>query len=282
MIQDIKPDIFKNEFHTKKLTSDSFILYYKDNKILLNNHSEQPLFVKCGDIERDYPQIYDNCDYLFSISENDFFLINEDALNIECNGRYSFYNLNIFRSIKPKWMAFAIITGSHLYRFYKNNKYCGYCGNKMLKKNNERALTCTFCNSIEYPKISPAVIVGIVNDNKILMSKYAQGDYKKYALIAGFMEIGETLEQTVQREVLEEVGLKVKNIQYYGNQPWALSDSLLIGFFAELDGSPEITLDHNELESAEWVERHNIPNENSEISLTHEMIEAFRNNKIVF
>ena len=79
------------------------------------------------------------------------------------------------------------------------------------------------------------------------MSKYAGRDYKKYALIAGFAEIGETIEETVQREVMEEVGLKVKNLRYYKSQPWSFSNTLLFGFFAELDGSAEITLDEEEL-----------------------------------
>ena len=77
------------------------------------------------------------------------------------------------------------------------------------------------------------------------MSKYAGREYKKYALLAGFTEIGETLEETVSREVMEEVGLKVKNITYYKNQPWAFSDTLLMGFFCELDGSDQVKLDEN-------------------------------------
>ena len=79
------------------------------------------------------------------------------------------------------------------------------------------------------------------------MSKYAGRNYKKYALLAGFAEIGETLEETVKREVMEEVGLKVKNIRYYKSQPWSFSDTLLMGFYCDLDGSDEITLDRKNL-----------------------------------
>ena len=112
--------------------------------------------------------------------------------------------------------------------------------------------------------------------SKLLMSKYAGREYKKYALLAGFTEIGETLEETVSREVMEEVGLKVKNITYYKNQPWAFSDTLLMGFFCELDGSDQVKLDENELALAEWFERNQIPVEPDDISLTNEMMMVFR------
>ena len=126
-----------------------------------------------------------------------------------------------------------------------------------------------------YPRIIPAVIVGVKNGDKLLLTKYRKG-FTPFALIAGFTEIGETLEETVSREVMEEVGLKVKNITYYKNQPWAFSDTLLMGFFCELDGSNQVKLDENELALAEWFERNQIPVEPDDISLTNEMMMVFR------
>ena len=108
------------------------------------------------------------------------------------------------------------------------------------------------------------------------MSKYANREFKKYALIAGFVEIGETVEETVKREVMEEVGLKVKNLRYYKSQPWSFTDTILMGFFAELDGDEDITLDQEELAMAEWFEREEIPVKEWSISLTNEMIMKFR------
>ena len=90
----------------------------------------------------------------------------------------------------------------------------------------ERMMQCPKCGLMEFPKICPAVIIGVIDGDRILMSKYAGREYKKYALLAGFTEIGETLEETVSREVMEEVGLKVKNITYYKNQPWAFSGEI--------------------------------------------------------
>ena len=144
----------------------------------------------------------------------------------------------------------------------------------------ERMLYCENCHNMEFPKICPAVIIGVTNGDKILMSKYAGRAYKKYALLAGFTEIGETVEQTVAREVMEEVGLKVKNIRYYKSQPWAFSDTLLMGFYCDLDGDDTIILDQNELALAEWFSREDIPEVTSMESLTNEMIIRFKNGEV--
>ena len=141
-------------------------------------------------------------------------------------------------------------------------------------------LFCEHCNHMEFPKICPAVIIGVTDGNRILMSKYAGRSYKKYALLAGFTEIGETVEETVAREVMEEVGLKVKNIRYYKSQPWAFSDTLLMGFYCDLDGDAKITLDEEELALAEWFERDEIPVEPSRDSLTNEMIIKFKQGEV--
>ena len=101
-----------------------------------------------------------------------------------------------------------------------------------------------------FPKIAPAVIVGVTHGDKILMTKYAGREYKRYALIAGFTEIGETAEETVKREVMEEVGLTVKNIRYYKSQPWGFDSNLLLGYFCELAEEEEIHLDEEELSVA--------------------------------
>jgi NAD+ diphosphatase len=128
-----------------------------------------------------------------------------------------------------------------------------------------------------FPKIAPAVIVGVTNGDKILLTKYANREYKRYALIAGFNEIGETIEETVKREVMEEAGLHVKNIRYYKSQPWGFDSNLLMGFFCEVDGSKHIVMDEHELSEAEWVNRSDIPDYKEHLSLTHEMMLVLKN-----
>ena len=141
-------------------------------------------------------------------------------------------------------------------------------------------LKCPHCGNEIYPKIAPAVIVGVKDGNRLLLTRYAGRAYKRYALVAGFNEIGETPEETVQREVMEEVGLKVRNIRYYKSQPWGVDSDLLLGYFCDLDGSDQIRLDHDELETGEWFEREEIPVEDDGISLTRAMIRAFKEGEI--
>ena len=112
------------------------------------------------------------------------------------------------------------------------------------------------------------------------MYKRQGRSYKNYALLAGFNEIGESIEETVSREVMEEVGLKVKNIRYYKSQPWSFSDTLLMGFFCDLDGEEEINLDREELAMAEWFDREKMPVEREDLSLTNDMMMAFKEGRV--
>ena len=157
--------------------------------------------------------------------------------------------------------------------------YAG-CGQPMVHDDKERMMRCPDCGMMEFPKICPAVIIAVTHGDKILMSKYAGREYKKYALLAGFNETGESIEETVRREVMEEVGLKVKNLRYYKSQPWSFSDTILMGFYCDLDGEEEITLDREELALAEWFRRDEIPVEPSRDSLTNEMIIKFKNGEV--
>ena len=176
------------------------------------------------------------------------------------------------------FLAFAGITAYQLYLWYESRKFCGCCGSPLRHDEKERMMYCDHCHAMEFPKISPAVIIGLTHKNRLLLSKYAGRTYKKYALLAGYTEIGETVEETVSREVMEEVGLPVKNIRYYKSQPWPFSSTVLMGFFCDLDGDDEtITLDANELALAQWFERDEIPVTPSRDSLTNEMIMAFKN-----
>lgn len=123
------------------------------------------------------------------------------------------------------------------------------------------------------------MIVAVVDKEKerLLLTRYAGRRGGNYALIAGFSEVGETLEETARREVMEEVGLKIRNLHYYASQPWSFSDTLLAGFYAELDGSDEIQLEREELSEGVWLSRDEIPVQDTSISLTGTMIERFRN-----
>lgn len=130
---------------------------------------------------------------------------------------------------------------------------------------------------MSFTRLSPAVITAIVKDGKLLMAKHAYGNYRRYSLIAGFVEAGETLEEAVLRETEEEVGLKVKNITYFGSQPWPYPHSLMIGFTAEYE-SREIEVDEKEIQDAKWFAPDEIELAPSKMSIASELIGWFLEN----
>ena len=280
MIQDIYPHIYHNEYKDFQPENTDFILVFHRNTVMIRfkeEHLRYPTFSEMQSFSCDYQ-------YLFSIDNYKYFLALPKSCHLEepsimIDG-YHYENVRIFRSAASRHTAFAGITAHHLFGWYQSNRFCVRCGQKMLPDHKERMLFCPDCRNMVYPRISPAVIVGIINGDQILMSKYAGRSYTNYALIAGFTEIGECAEQTVAREVMEEVGLKVKNIRYYKSQPWAFSGSLLMGFFCDLDGSDQIKLDTSELAEAGWYSRDEITLEDDHISLTREMIMHFKNGNI--
>ena len=154
--------------------------------------------------------------------------------------------------------------------------FCGRCGTPVTDSTTERAVVCPACGLVEYPKICPAVIAAVTDGDRLVLTKYRGRAFRKYALVAGFNEIGESIEDTVRREVLEETGLRVKDITFYKSQPWVVTDTLLMGFFCKLDGPDTIHMQEDELSVAQWFYRSQIPDDYSAISLTGEMIEVFR------
>ena len=171
-------------------------------------------------------------------------------------------------------MRFLAMTGLHLHTWYASNARCGVCGGEMGHSKTERALECAVCKNVVYPRISPAVIVAVTDGDKLLLTRYAQGPYRKRALVAGFIEVGESAEQAAKREVFEETGIRIKNVRYFDSQPWGLSGTLMLGFFAELDGSPEVTVQESELSEAMWVPRAEIEPDD-DYALGRQMIDAF-------
>ena len=274
MIQDIEPRVFDPAFRPKKPEDRDFLLHYEYNKVMLKKDGDTFAIPTVGELREEVPDLEEEAEYLFSIDDRAYFGVTR--MSVPEFGDYMLEGIPVFRTLEPMYQAFAGITGSQIYRWRESRKYCGRCGKKMVYSVEERAMTCPGCGQIEYPKISPAVIVAITNGDKLLMSRYARGTYRHFALIAGFVEIGETFEDCVRREVMEEVGLRVKNIRYYKSQPWAFSDTVMIGFTAELDGDDTITLQEEELSEAGWYTRDQVELYGSCISVGHEMMAAFK------
>jgi NAD+ diphosphatase len=215
--------------------------------------------------------------YLFSLDDKRFFLVMEES-ELEKEG-FEYHTIREIRDIYSGKEVFAVFTAYHLWKWYADNRFCGRCGAALVKDNKERALRCPDCGNVIYPRINPAVIVGVTKGDSILITRYNRG-YAHNALVAGFTEIGETLEETVAREVMEETGVRVKNIRYYKSQPWGMAQDVLVGFFCDAEGDSEIHMDENELKYAEWVKREDIVLQPNNLSLTNEMMRMFKEHRI--
>jgi len=271
MIQDISPRVLNNVFSSaEKAGDEDKVLHFVEGKVLARSG--------CFPEKGEFTSIdNEKLTYVFRIDDEKYFIL-EDEKDKTGNlpEGYGYIDIRhlMLKGNFEKYRAFAAFTGIQLFNWYRNNRFCGRCGKQTFRDTKERAIRCSCGNSI-YPHIQPAVIVGVRNGDKLLVTKY-RGGFKFYALIAGFTEIGETLEDTVRREVMEEAGVKVKNIRYYKSQPWGMVDDLLAGFYCDVDGSDEITMDEEELKVAEWRSREEIELQPDDISLTNEMMYMFR------
>lgn len=264
MIQDILPHRLRNEYHPGiQPAPDNRVLCFREGKLLLHQ-GQLPTVGSLGQLEYRY---------LFSVDDAPYFLTTTAEVPADCT-------LQDVRQLRreqslPKHEIFAILTGKHLADWYRDSAFCGRCGTRTVHSQTERAMVCPACGKTFYPRIMPAVIVGVKNGDKLLLTRYRTG-FAYNALIAGFTEIGETAEQTVAREVMEEAGIRVKNIRYYASQPWGIANDLLLGYFCELDGDETIRMDTQELKYAQWVRREDIELQPDDFSLTNDMMRRFK------
>lgn len=186
---------------------------------------------------------------------------------------FRYYETNVFRDL-PYDVASLIVSCLHLWNWYQMNRFCGRCGHTVEPDHTERALRCSHCGRMIFPTIAPAVIVAITCGDKILLARNKRNTF--YGLIAGFVEVGETLEHAVQREALEEVGLHLHALRYIGNQPWGSGGSHMFGFYAEADANAPICLQESELQDARWFDRSELEPRQHTASIAFELIERFR------
>ena len=274
MIQDIAPHRYDNAYRPRPPKSGDRVFFYQDTHTLLSRATGHSFTWDEVQALTDASQL--PVTYLFAIDSTGFHwchVLPQAVLDAAVTAANS-----DFRRMEPVWMAFACITASQLHGWYHDHQFCGRCGTPTRADTVERAMRCPACGNLVYPTIAPAVIVAVTHGDRLLLTKYARSmNARNYALIAGFNEIGEPLEDTVRREVMEEVGLPVKNIRFYKSQPWSFSGSLLAGFYCDLDTDDEtVTLQQDELGEGTWFDRADLPKGESTISLTQEMIERFR------
>lgn len=274
MIHEIAPHVMHNEFRIQSPAPADLLIYTEGSKTLLRSGAGDSCSIpRFSDLRADGVPV-PNSHYLFSIDGTGVFLAESRPEAPET--LYAMRPDRTFRGFADLSLAFAGTTAAHIARWERLNRYCGVCGTPMEHSRIERAFICPHCGNTVYPKISPVVIVAVSDGDRLLMARNLNNPDPKRYLVSGFVDVGESLEQAVAREVKEETGVSVKNIRYVTSQPWGFSDSLIAGFTAELDGSPEIRVQKSELSEAVWVSRGEIPEYTGRISVSGVLIERFR------
>ena len=275
MIHEILPHVLNNEFKVADPKPTDFVIRYDGAKTLLKKVDDGYAIPRVGELLALEGKTLADFEghYLFCIDDTAFFL--DDSASAEVPAGYEYMGSRTFRGMNPvERMGGA--TAVHIAHWESLNKFCGKCGSVTIRGDRERSIVCPKCGNVVYPRISPVVIVAVRNGDKLLMAHNIDNPNPRLFLISGFVEIGESLEQAVHREVMEEAGLRVKNIRYFGSQPWPFSDSLIAGFTAELDGDDTIRMQQEELSEAMWVKREDIPEYETDVSISCCLIENFR------
>lgn len=275
MLHDIHPHQFYNQFEVvDTIMPNDIILHYKGNQLLLkddNGHYTLPN-------RKDFEALPVTHSFLFTLNQQRCFWVEEIGGDVPAN--CSFQDIGFLRNLPQKDVAWVGAVGSQLKEWYVQNRYCGKCGSPTQLKADERAIECTTCGHTVYPKISPAIIVAITCNDKILLAHNVNFPPNLYSLIAGYADVGESLEQTLRREIKEEVGIDVSNIRYYKSQPWPFSGSMMIGFIAEADDRQPIQPDQKEIEDAQWFQRGSLPFRPNIASIAGEMIDLFEKGEL--
>ena len=185
------------------------------------------------------------------------------------------YQLIPIRELIQLWSTTEFLQASRavqLLEWRRNHKFCSHCGHATEIHSKEYAMVCPACGYHQYPRVQPCVITIITKgDDELLLAKSAHNKSNMYGLIAGFVEVGETLEEAVQREAFEEVGVKLKNIRYMSSQPWPFPSNLMIAFHAEYD-SGDIQLQLEEISDAQFFKFDQLPEIPFKGSIAHSMI----------
>ncbi len=250
----------------------TFIIFYYSN-ILITKDDEMPSFIFNEMPEQIASSKYSK-QHLGKLNNSNCDIIGllEKPSEIE---KTEFVPIRALFNKLPQEQLLLAGRANQIINWAVSHRFCGRCAHKTQNKEHELALICNNCGITYYPTISPAVIVAVVKDGKILLghSKRFKGQF--YSVLAGFLEIGETFEECVAREVKEEAGIKVKNIKYFGSQPWPFPNSMMVGFTAEWAGG-EIALHDEELDDANWYAPEEMPNTPGTFSIAGQLIEWFR------
>ena len=181
----------------------------------------------------------------------------------------------IFAAVDEPFFAVAG-RAKQVVNWHATHRFCGRCGGKTEPLSGEMAMRCARCGMMHYPRVSPAVIVRVRREAEILLARSPGFPKGMRSVLAGFVEPGESIEETIHREVREEVGIEVENLGYFGSQPWPFPNSLMIGFTADYAGG-EIRPEPGEIEDAGWYRAGELPQLPPKVSIARRMIDDFVN-----
>lgn len=237
------------------LTEEAPLVLLQGTRLLLRNTPEGPALPVQADVNWTQPLmplgLLDGrpC-WAASVSE-------QDASDLEGEG-LSWQELRPVTPLLDPCVWQAVACARELHWWHKGHQFCGCCGSPMRDSERERARVCTACNHTVYPVVSPAVIVAITRGDELLLAHNRNFRPGLHSLIAGFVDPGETPEQCVAREAMEEIGIRITDIRYRGSQPWPYPASLMLGFSARYD-SGEIRVDGEEIHEAAWFRKNALP-----------------------
>lgn len=278
MLQDIYPYIFNNSFEISSPKEGDFLALVKNRRILIRTLKDGSFTLPAP---KDLSRVPADCFYLFSVGDFKFYALPESCEEELLSKGFFYEDQNAAARRAPRHLGFAAAVAAELCDWYRKNRFCGCCGAPTKPDAKERMLFCPECGNTIYPRINPVIIAAVTDGDKLLLTKYKNHrDAARCALVAGFAEIGESIEDTVRREVFEETGVRVQTVRFYKSQPWPMSGSLLMGFVCEADSRQPIVLQEEELGYAAWTCREDINQQDDGISLTSEMIRAFAENRL--
>jgi len=187
---------------------------------------------------------------------------------------YEFETLWSFLGTIDEAVFYLIGRAKQIVEWHRDHHFCGKCGAVTNSSNFDRSRKCESCNLMFYPRLSPSIIVLITRGEHLLLAKNAHARGNFYSTLAGFVEPGESIEETVHREVMEEVGLKVKNLRYFNSQSWPFPNSLMLGFHAEYD-SGDIVIQEEEIADAQWFHYQDLPSRPAMVSISGWLINDY-------
>lgn len=194
------------------------------------------------------------------------------AVDAECEGEFAG-----LRSLFGKVDNFTFSLAGRAVQvldWYRTHQYCGKCGSKTLVHEKDRATYCEVCSAFYYPRLSPSIITLVHRGEDLLLARNHRFPVGMYSTLAGFVEPGESIEDTLRREVKEEVGVSVGALEYLGSQPWPFPNSLMLGFLAEYE-SGEFKLQEEEISDAQWFHYTDLPQLPGPVAISRGIIDTY-------